>query len=230
MTDIRGFVQQQSPGIASDGAYAAVRMTRENAILTADLVTAWVREGRVFQTHNPTIGTALVGSAAAAGGHVLTAPSLRFTVPASTIVVPLRFKATFSAMAGTPNEMAIVASEGDTYSSGGTSVTLAAYSMFIDASPPKTSVVTNLRSGSGLALVEGALVNPRVLDIQYFARADAVSEPKAEMIWNPVQEGLLSYIHGPASFLIYLSAVTTALSYEFVLNWAELDKNVLVNS
>lgn len=230
MTDIRGFVQQQSPGLATDGQYAAVRITRDNALHTADIVHAWLREGRVFQTHNPTIGTALTGSAAAAGGHVLTAPSLRFTVPAANVVVPLRFKATFSAMAGTPNEMAIVASETDTYTSGGTSVTLTPYSMFIDASPPKTSAVTNLRSGSGSALVEAALVNPRVLDIQYFARADAVSEPKAEMIWNPVQEGVLPYIHGPASFLIYLSAVTTALTYEFILEWAELDKNVLVNS
>ena len=230
MTDIRGFVQQQSPGIATDGAYAAVRLTRDNALYTNDKVDGWIREGRVFQTHNPTIGTALTGSAAAAGGHVLTAPSLRFSVPASTVVVPLLFKATFSAMAGTPNEMAIVATESDTYSSGGTSVTLTAYSMFIDASPPRSSVVTNLRSGSGSALVEGTLVNPRVLDLQYFARADAVSEPKAEMIWNPVQQGVLPYIHGPASFLIYLSAVTTALTYEFVLEWAELDKNVLVNS
>ena len=230
MTDIRTYVKQQSRSVGSDDTWQSASGLRDGALVTADIVHSWVREGRVFQTHNPTIGTALTGSAAAAGGHVLTAPSIRFTVPAASVVVPLRFKATFSAMAGTPNEMAIVASEADSYTSGGTSVALVAYNMFVDAAPPRTSAVTNLRSGSGSALVEAALTNPRVLDIQYFARADAVSEPKADMIWNPAAEGLLTYIHGPASFLIYLSAVTTALTYEFVLEWAELDKNVLVNS
>lgn len=230
MTDIRGYVQQQSPGIATDGAFAAVRMTRENAILTTDLPLAWLREGRVFQTHNPTIGTALTGSAAAAGGHVLTAPTIRMTVPSGYVFVPLFFKATFSAMAGTPNEMAIVASDTDTYTSGGTSVTLAAYNEFIATSPPKTSVAANLRAGSGSALVEAALVNPRVIDLQYFARADAVSEPKADWVYSAKQQGIYEHINGPASILIYMSAVTTALAYEFVLKWAELDKNVLVNS
>ena len=136
-----------------------------------------------------------------------------------------------SAMAGTPNEMAIVASETDTYTSGGTSVTLAAYNAFLSTTgAPKTSAGTNLRSGSGSALVEAALVNPRVLDIQYFARADAVSEPKAEWDANLAAKGSFYYVHGPASVLVYLSAVTTALAYEFVMEWAELDKNTLVNS
>ena len=232
MTDIRGLVQQQSRSIAGDSTYINLPALRDGPLVTADIIHQWVREGRVFQTHNPTLGTALVGSAAAAGGHVLTAPSIRFTVPVSTVVVPLRFKATFSAMAGTPNEMAIVASETDTYSSGGTSVTLTALSAFLSSGSgaPRSSAVTNLRSGSASALVEGTLVNPRVLDIQYFARADAVSEPKAD--WNAVlgRQGSFYYIQGPASILIYLSAVTTALSYEFVMEWAELDKNVLVNS
>lgn len=231
MTDIRGLVQQQSRSVSADSTRIDLPALRDGPLVTADIIHQWVREGRVFQTHNPTLGTALTGSAAAAGGHVLTAPSLRFTVPVSTVVVPLRFRATFSAMAGTPNEMAIVASETDSYTSGGTSVTLTAYSAFLSTTgAPKSSVVTNLRSGSGSALVEAALTNPRVLDVNYFARADAVSEPKAEWDANLAAKGSFYYIHGPASILVYLSAVTTALTYEFIMEWAELDKNVLVNS
>lgn len=232
MTQIFGQVQQQSRTVAADGTSQVAPSLRDGPLVTADIIHQWVREGRVFQTHNPTIGTALTGSAAAAGGHVLTAPSIRFTIPVSTVVVPLRFKATFSAMAGTPNEMAIVASETDSYTSGGTSVTLTAYSAFVSSGSgsPRSSVVTNLRSGSGSALVEAALTNPRVLDLQYFARADAVSEPKAEWEAQLARNGNFYYVQGPAVILVYLSAVTTALTYEFVMEWAELDKNVLVNS
>ena len=231
MTDIRGLVQQQSRSVSADSAWQSIPSLRDGPMVTADIIHQWVREGRVFQTHNPTIGTALTGSAAAAGGHVLTAPSLRMTIPASTVVVPIRFKATFSAMAGTPNEMAIVASETDTYTSGGTSVTLTAYSAFVHSvGAPRSSAVTNLRSGSGSALVEAALSNPRVLDLQYFARADAVSEPKADWEAALAAKGSFYYVAGPATILIYLSAVTTALTYEFLWEWAELDKNVLHNS
>ena len=228
-----GYVKQQSDAVTLDGNTATLAMLRERALSVADIVHQWTRAGRVFTTHNPTIGTALTFSAAAAGGHVLTAPSIRLTVPAALTVVPLNLKVTFSAMAGTPNEMALVATDTDTYSSGGTSVTLAAYNRFLDnlgTGQPLTSQVTNLRSGSGSALVEGALTNPRVLDIQYFARADAVSEPKAEWRWNALRDGGLTYIHGPASVLIYISAVTTASAGEFMFDWAELDKNILVNS
>ena len=228
---MRGLVQQQSRSISADSAWQAIPSLRDGPLVTADIIHQWVREGRVFQTHNPTIGTPITGSAAAAGGHVLTAPSIRMTVPASTVIVPLRFRATMSAMAGTPNEFAIVASETDTYTSGGTSVTLTAYNAFLHTvGAPRSSAVTNLRSGSGSALVEAALVNPRVLDINYLARADAVSEPKAEWDANLAMKGSFYYIAGPASILVYLSAVTTALTYEFVMEWAELDKNVLHNS
>ena len=233
MTEIAGFVQQQSDAVARDGVAVSIAALRERALVTADVIHEWTRAGRVFTTHNPTIGTALTFSAAAAGGHVLTAPSIRFTVPASLTVVPLNLKVTFSAMAGTPNEMALVATDTDTYSSGGTSVTIAAYNRFLDnlgTGQPLTSAVTNLRSCSGSALVEGTITNPRVLDIQYFARADAVSEPKAEWRWNALRDGGLTYIHGPASVLIYISAVTTAAAGEFMFDWAELDKNVLVNA
>jgi hypothetical protein len=233
VTQLAGYVKQQAPEVYADGATANIRATRDGALVTSDLVTTWLREGRVFQTHNPTIGTPITGSAAAAGGHVLTAPSLRLSVPASKVVVPLLLKVMFNAMTGTPNEFAVVATDTDTYSSGGTSVALTAYNMFIDnlgTGQPHNSAVTNLRSGSGSALVEGTLTNPRVLDIGYLARADAVSEPKAQYVWNPVTDGIMPHIHGPASFLVYLSAVTTALTYEFVLMWAELDKAVLVNS
>jgi hypothetical protein len=231
MTDIfaQGYVKQQSRGIASDGTYSAPYMTRGGALGFTGLADQWAREGRVFSTHNPTVGTALTASAAAAGGHVLTAPSIRMTVPTGYIAVPLFGKWTFSAMAGTPNEMAIVASEGDTYTSGGTSVTLTAYNSIVSASPPKTSSVTNLRSGSGSALVEGTLVAPRVIDIQYFARADAVSEPKADWTYSAAAKGFYEYVIGPASLLIYISAVTTASAYEFTFSWAELDRNEIMN-
>jgi hypothetical protein len=232
MADFSGDVKQQGRAYSNDGVSRNLSLTRDGALVTADIVHQWAREGRLFQTHNPTIGTALTGSAAAAGGHVLTAPSIRFSIPAAITVVPLLFKAQFSALAGAPNEFAIVATDTDTYSSGGTSVALTAYPEFIDnlgTGNPHASAVTNLRSGSGSALVEGTLTNPRVLDIGYIVRADAAAEPHAEYIWTPLSEGLVTYIHGPASFLIYLSAVTTALTYEFVLKWAELPRGVLVN-
>ena len=223
-------IQTQAYGTTTTGT-GVWRGTRSGAGFVSDQVQQWRMAGKVFQTHNPTIGTAITFSAAAAGGHVLTAPSIRFSVPTSLVVVPLRLKVTFSAMAGTPNEMALVATDTDTYSSGGTSVTLAAYNRVVDGvTSLGTSAVTNLRSGSGSALVEGTITNPRVIDIQYFARADAVSEPKADWSWSAHRDGGFTYIHGAASVLVYISAVTTASAGEFILEWAELDKSEVVNS
>lgn len=225
------YAQQQSYGITADSQFRSVAGTRSGALFVADVEDQWRRAGKVFQTHNPTLGTAITFSAAAAGGHVLTAPSIRMSVPTSLVVVPLRLGVTFSAMAGTPNEAALIATDTDTYSSGGTSVTLTAYNTVVDGvTALGTSAVTNLRSGSGSALVEGTITNPRVIDIQYFARADAVSEPKAEWRWSAKASGGYHYVHGAASILIFISAVTTASAGEFYFEWAELNKSEIVNS
>ena len=232
MTDVYMIkAKQQNDSIAADDTFRSVAGTRGGALYTGDLIDQWTRAGKVYTTHNPTIGTAITFSAAAAGGHVLTAPSIRMSVPTSLVVVPLRLRVVFSAMAGTPNEMALVATDTDTYTSGGTSVTLTTFNKVVDGvTALGTSAVTNLRSGSGSALVEAALTNPRVIDIQYFARADAVSEPKAEWDWSAKRDAGFTYVHGNASILIYISAVTTASAGEFVFEWAELSKSEIVNS
>lgn len=228
-TDVK--VQTQNYSITSDSTTGVWHGTRSGAGFMADLVHQWRLAGKVFQTHNPTLGTAITFSAAAAGGHVLTAPSIRMSVPTSLVVVPLRLKVEFSAMAGAPNEFALIATDTDTYTSGGTSVTLTAYNSVVDGvTALGTSAVTNLRSGSGSALVEGTITNPRVIDIGYFVRADAAAEPHAKWDWSAERDGGFYYVHGAASILIYISAVTTASAGEFIFEWAELNKSEVVNS
>lgn len=172
--------------------------------------------GFMFNTHEATIGTPISGGAADAGGLVLTAPAIRLTVPTGLTVFPRRLNLALQTAAGTLNELQVVASDGDTYTSGG--AVLTAYNWRMD--DLRASGVTNLRHCSGAALVEAALVNPRKLWAYTRPLAYAAGESYDAMttvIWDD-----LVPLVGPCSLLVYIGAATTASTYLFALDWAEV--------
>jgi hypothetical protein len=171
-------------------------------------------QGRMFNMMENVLGTPLTGSAADAAAIVTTAPSLRFTVPTGYTVFPRRFQVNYEARAGTYNEVKVVVSETDTYTSGG--VALTANNWRTDN--PRASIVTNKFTGSGGAIVEAALVRPRTLYGWVMPAAVAAGENlQCDVTWD-----MLRPVVGPASFLVWISAVTTASTYLFSLDWAEV--------
>lgn len=172
--------------------------------------------GYMFNAHETTIGTPITGQAVNAAGIVLTAPALRFTVPSGLTVFPRRLNLAIQTAAGTLNEMQAIYTDTDTYTSGGAAVTARNWR----TSGGRASAVTNLLHCSGAAIVEAAITNPRQLWTYVRPAAFAAGETFDGL--TTVQWDDLVPIIGPASFLVFLGAAGTALTYSFALDWAEV--------
>ena len=207
-------VRQNSMLAASEGTATRRPMLKMGVPLVGDLWSYLALQGRMFNLQETTTGTVLTAAVADATSNVLTIPSMRFTVPTGVTVFPYRFNIAWQARAGTITEGMIIASETDTYTSGG--VALVPKNWRTDNI--RATSVSNCATGSGTALVEAALVRPRSLYKFVHTHAIAATDVNnIEKIW-PV----LWPIVGPASVLIYLGSVTTAATYLFSLDWAEL--------
>jgi hypothetical protein len=210
-------VRQDSLTSLGDGNTPPVPLARMG--LPA-MLTKWdlfALGGRMFTVKQTTVGTPLTGSAAAAGGIVLTAPTVRFTVPTGITVFLRRFNLSYATLAGVDNEIAVIASRTDSYTSGGTALT--PLNMMVDSAAPATSVTKCYHADSS-AIVEAALTDVRALYQANIPLAFAAGES----FWNTVVEWEdLIPIVGPASVLIFVSSKTTANTHYFSLDWAEVD-------
>ncbi len=175
-------------------------------------------QGRMFNTHEIAIGTAQGGSTAAAGAIVLTNPTVRLTVPTGLCLFPYNVNINLVSAAGVEMELAFVVSDSDSYTSGGAS--FAAYIFNWRTDDPRASAVTNPYYGSA-ACLEAALTNPRkyaTAGLQ-FASAAANDQVNNNISWK--FDDFIPCV-GPCSVLLFLSAKTTALTYEFDMSWAEV--------
>lgn len=223
-------VQQAGAGVVRDGDRSVLRMNRERALQVNSregLVDQWVRQGRVWTASNPVIGQPETMSAAGTA-YTLTAPSLRFTVPQGCLVVPLHVQFAVGQVTAKNNIMAVLATESDSYSSGGDAVLMTPYNAICapagtaDITPP---TVTNLHY-SDTAIVEGTLTRARCLkNIRSEALADSVMPQDFE--FNVLKGDTMVYLAGPASFLVYLVQETTAAEAEWSMSWAVLDPAVI---
>ena len=223
MDFLKGLVKQQNYDISSDNDdERQVGLNRGGAVQVNSreaLVDQWARAGRVFIYHNPIIGTPETMSAN--GTTVtLTAPSVRFTVPAGTIVVPIDFQARVATVIAKSDIFTVIATGSDSYTSGGEALT--PLNAYIDAGTSLTpSAVTNIHN-SDTAIVEAALVSPRLLKSQ--KRQGQAAE--LATTWNPEYNILkgdkMVYMKGPASFLVFVVQETTAAEAEFSGSYAVL--------
>ena len=187
----------------------------------APLASKWdlfALQGLMFNTKQATIGTAIAGSAAAEGGIVLTAPSFRFSVPVGTTVFPHRLNFTFATLAGVDNEIAVAYTATNSYTSGGTANTPLNWR----TDNPAATKVTNCYVAAGSAVVEGTLSSPRVLYQACIPLAATwATSYTLERTWELTFDDLVPIV-GPASFLVFLSAKTTASTWYFSADWAEV--------
>ncbi len=230
MSDIRGFVKQSSPGVATDDTRAGVRITRESDLQINSregLVDAWTRDGRVFIANNPVIGQPETMSATGTA-FTLTAPSIRFTVPSGSLVVPIHAAVSNLRVITKDDLFGVVVTGSDSFTSGGDTVAMTVLNAVVEpaSASMRSSAVTNVHY-SDTAIVEAALVNPRLLKrIKHegvVGEVDAPWEPE----YNILKGDPMVYLVGPASFLVFAVQETTAAEAEFTMSWAELQAGLV---
>ena len=221
--ELKAKVQQIGAGVIRDGANSSLYVNRERALQVNDrsaLVDQWTRQGRVWTASNPVIQTPETMSAAGTA-LVLTDPSVRYTVPAGAVVVPLHVQFAVAQVTAKNDLFAVVVAASDSFTSGGEALTPfnALLSPNTDAEVPST--VTNLLN-SDTAIVEAALVRPRLLKIERAeGLADAVTPISFE--YNILKGDAMVYIIGPGSFLAFIVQETTAAEASWSMSWAVLD-------
>ena len=187
------------------------------------LVNKWTSEGRVFIANNPVIGQPETMSAAGTA-ITLTAPSIRYTVPAGALVVPIHAAVSNLRVITKDDLFAVLVSETDSFTSGGDAVAMSVKNAVVqgDAGALRSTVMTN-RHYSDTAIVEATLTNPRLLKrVKHegvVGEVDAPWEPE----YNILKGDPMVYIVGPASFLVFAVQETTPAEAEFSLSWAELN-------
>ena len=222
MDDLRVYVDQISPALGTDGTWAGLCQNREHVLQINSregMVDQWTRDGRVFIANNPVIGQPETMSATGTA-ILLTAPSLRYTIPSGVIVVPIHVALSAITVAAKDDIFAVLVNNADSFTSGGDTVAMTCANALINGTTELRSTgVTNLHY-SDTAIVEAALTNPRLLKIQ------ESQGPTAVATWNPEYNILkgdpMVYIVGPASFLVFAVQETTAAEAEFTMSWAEL--------
>lgn len=174
-------------------------------------------QGRMFNLHEATIGTVITAQAVDAGGLLLTAPTIRVGVPSGYTFFPYSLQIALETAAGTLNEVAVVVSDTSSYTSGGTSATARNWR---NDSAARATAAVNVYYCSGSAIVEAALTSPKLIFTYVRPAAFTAGETfdgGIRCTW-PV----LRPIVGPASLLVYVGAATTASTYSFALDWAEI--------
>ena len=212
-------VRQDTLTTLGDGNTPPVPMARMGFPANISKWDMFALAGRMFNVKQAAMGTALTFSAADNAGIVLTAPSFRFTVPTGVTVFPRRVNLALIPGATTEdNEIAIIYTAADSYTSGGT----AQLPLNWRSDQPSATGVTNCYHCSGSAIVEAALTGVRSLHQRVYEVPAAYATSYNLDINVTVEWDDLIPIVGPASFLIYVSAKTAALTGYYSVDWAEV--------
>jgi hypothetical protein len=210
-------VRQNSLLTLGDGNTPAVPLSRMGFPAVSTKWDMFALQGRMFNLKQTTIGTALAGSTADAGGIVLTVPWVRFTVPTGYTVFPRHMNLALAAAAGTVNEIAFIYTSSDSFtSSAGVATTPLNWR---PDNPRSTSVTQCYIGASGSVNTEAALVGVRALyqdAIPAAFAANATDQYVIDRWWND-----LIPIIGPASVLLYATGTTAVTGY-LSLDWAEV--------
>lgn len=216
-TQISGEVFQDALRALSDGNTPPFPQLRMGVPVGADKWDLFALQGRMYNIHETTIGTPLNTGAVDNAGIVLTAPWVRFTVPTGVTVFPRHLNIAFEADAGTLTETALIYTTSDTYTSGGTAITVRNWR----TDNPQTSAVTNAYVGpSGGAIVEGTIANPRA--IYQAVVPTAFGANQTDMFVVDLWWDQLIPIVGPASVILYVTGAGTAATALYSMDWAEV--------
>lgn len=226
--ELAGQVRQVNSGVAPDGTSSQLYLNRDHALQVNSreaLVDQWTRAGRVFMASTPVQGVPETMSTAGTA-IVLTDPSLRFTVPAGQIVVPISVQISSHHTTSKHALFHVLATASDSYTSGGDAVLMTPLNALINSTKQERGSSVIKLHYSDTAIVEAALVGPRCLK-SYLKNATATDPTDWCPEYNIMKGDPMVYMRGPASFLVYVVEETAALEAEWTMMWAELDSGVV---
>ncbi len=220
-------VQQQSDSISVDGTGVVTqRGDREGAAFDGSIESKyrqWLVAGKVFSAQFATPGG--TATAEANTDEDLTEPFFRMTVPSSKVLVPIRVLLQSTVVWVTAYGMFLYAVDTDTYTTGGAAPLVTNQAMPGSGdSALGTTAMTNVFDGDSV-LTEAAQTNP--LFIHYDGKL--TGDVHTPLEYNILKGDPMTMIHGESSFNVVLE-LAGALELHYIVTWAELDKNALVNS
>ena len=209
MSDIRGYVAQDTLGAADEGTRVGLKASKRGELIVIDWYTQMATEGRAYQVRAGTITTPLVGDV------VITDSAAEMCADATsgTTIVPVYVNIAIRLGTGTLHEYA-AKSTGSVSTAGTAFVPLPLY-MGGSASVSTARVA----AAGGVTVGAEAATTTR--------RHWAVSNPVAVAaghvltthVWNPVDPPVLP---GAACFYVQIAATTTGPSYYAALDFIEL--------
>lgn len=221
-------IQQQGYSVSSDGgAVRSAQGTRSGGLYVAELYDQWLRAGRVYGVggSDTQVGTSTLENNT---GIDLTEPFFMIDVPSSITLVPIRFKAQKDAVWETGDEIVVYASDATGVSAGGDDLSATIQSFAVPGSSDsdiRSTSITDIYDGDA-ALTMAAVSNVRVIDVTNRLTGDLYSPYE----YNILKGDPMIMIHGPAAFAVMMANTTTTAEVLYTCQWAELDKNELVNS
>jgi len=215
-TPIQGQVNPQDYGV--DGLAKVAAMTKEGALVTADLALQWALQGRTFHAQQ--------GNAATLVDFVETAydedqPQFALTVPTGKTVVPLSISLNFQDQAGTDTHVIVSTTTNDIGT--GTSTALTISSMRNDAPHASSCGANSLYTGNATAAT-GLIEIARIIDP--FVATAAGRLPGYR--WDIKDSSVIPVLVGPATLQVHAVSTTDGPQGFGEYIWAEFDTPRLV--
>jgi len=209
MTDIRGYVAQDTVSVADEGTRVGLKASKRGELIIIDWFTQMALEGRAYQVKAGTITTPLVGDVVITD----TAAEMSADATTGTTIVPAYANIAVRLGTGTLHEYA--AKSVGAVSTAGTAFVPLPLLMGGSASVATARVA----AAGGVTVTTEAATTTR--------RHWAVSNPVAVAAghgrttheWNPVEPPTLV---GPACFYLQIAATGTGPSYYATIDFIEL--------
>lgn len=217
MTTVGGFVAQRSDDRYDEGDPARLKQFRDGGVLTASQYDMLVKGGRVFNGQFATAGgLATIENNTAVD---LTEPFLRVSIKSGHTLIPLFIKVGGAVVWETGDEYILYTSDTDTYSSGGTAMTVRNLAQrSTSATAVRQTQTANAYDGDS-ALTEGAVTNPRVIDSGHFLTG-GLNLPYEYSAMNGNRP--YTMIEGPGSLCLMIARTTTTVEAFYTMQWAEV--------
>lgn len=216
MSDIHGFVQQDSVARKSDGTVTGIRVTRDGSLIQVPWLQALCLEGRMFGVgYGATNLSASTVGTFGAGGIDLGEFDLLQQIPATVAVLPVYFKVVLETI-GTIAAVDILLAWG---AGGipGTDLDLVPYNLRPGSSNVTACTLTGLDDGDGTDItLAGYIYREGTTALTGVAATPAQLIPA----YTPMKAGFIPVIEGARQIAGYASAQESAGFITYV--WAEL--------
>ena len=216
MTRMQGYVQQSSPGAASEGSEVGLKLSKAGALVVIDFYTQMVMEGRGFQVRMGTISVPTIGDVA------LTDTAAEASVDAQTgwTILPCYLNASINLGTGTDQEFALKSVAIVAAAAGATA--FAPLNLYIGG-PSAATTARAAAAGGVTVTAELATTTRRHWSHGSPVAVGAGNEPTV-LKYEPLRP---PPIKGPAQFYFQAASTDAGPSYYMNLDWIELPSATL---